>query len=378
MRSIVKKVIVLLIIGGVVVTVSLLAKKGCAQGSNVLYQYEKITTGDVTKSISASGRLDIFDSVLVTAGINGTVSKLIADYNDYVKAGDLLAVLDSLEADMNLNNYTETYKRAQLELESVKEVYESKKNLLEEKLVSQREFDESRRAFERSHTIYNQTKMQYESFLGAVNAKKVFAPASGMILMRGVEQKQPITIGTTIYTIAPNLRKLKLIINIDESDIGFVKNGLAVSFSVSAFPEKIFNGTITQVRMNPVLIQTGNSTVKMVTYESLVECDNSNLLLRPGMTVSAMVNIDTRKNVLRSPNAAFMTAPIPDDSEPGKKFVWKRDRRSMRAIPMDKIEVETGVIGDDFTEITGGDIKLNDEVLVGIRKKDKMNVPTAK
>jgi HlyD family secretion protein len=378
MRSIVKKVIILLIIGGFVVTVSLFAKKGCAKDSNISYQYEKITLGDVTKSISASGRLDLFDAVLVTAGINGTVSKLIADYNDYVKAGDLIAVLDSLEVDMNLNNYTETYKRAQLELESVKEVYESKKNLLEEKLVSQREFDESRRAYERSQTIFNQTKMQYETFLGAVSAKKVFAPASGIILQRGVENKQPVTIGTMIYTIAPNLRKLKLIINIDESDIGFVKNGLAVSFSVSAFPDKIFYGTITQVRMNPVLIQTGNSSVKIVTYESLVECDNSNLLLRPGMTVSAMVNIETHKNVLRAPNAAFLTAPVPDDSEPGKKFVWKRDRHSSRAIPMDKIEVTTGVVGDDFSEIAGGDIKVNDEVLVGIRKKDKMNVPTAK
>jgi HlyD family secretion protein len=378
MRSIVKKVIILLIIGGIVVTVSLFAKKGCSKDSNIAYEYEKITTGDVTKSISASGRLDLFDAVMVTAGINGTVSKLIADYNDYVKAGDLIAVLDSLEVDMNLNNYTETYKRAQLELESVREVFESKKNLLEEKLVSQREFDESRRAFERSQTIFNQTKMQYETFLGAVSAKKVFAPASGIILQRGVEQKQPVAIGTMLYTIAPNLRKLKLIINIDESDVGFIKNGLAVSFSVSAYPDKIFNGTITQVRMNPVLLQTGNSSVKMVTYESLVECDNNNLLLRPGMTVSAMVNIDTRKNVLRSPNAAFMTAPVPDDSEPGKKFVWKRDRRSLRAIPMDKIEVATGVIGDDFTEITGGEIKANDEVLVGIRKKDKMNVPIAK
>jgi HlyD family secretion protein len=379
MRSIRKKIILTAVLAGLIFLIILVSRKGCGGSSSIEYMYEKIVTGDIVKSISATGKLDLFETVVVPAGLNGVVSQLFVDYNSPVRAGDLIAVIDSFEADQNLANYSETFKRTKLELESVKEVYDSKKRLLEDKLVSPKEVNEARRSFERSQTVYNQTKMQYDNYVGAVNAKKVYAPVSGVILQRGVELKQGVAGGTMIYTIAPNMKKLKLILNIDESDIGNVKNGQNVSFSVSAFPEKIFNGTLTQVRMNPVLVEAGQTGAKVVTYESMVECNNNDMLLRPGMTVSAMINIDSRKNVLRAPNAAFMTAPVPDDSPSEKKFLWKKVKKGgTDDLPMVKVEVSAGLSGDDYTEVLSGDIKDGDKVLIGIHKNKGLKVPNAK
>jgi HlyD family secretion protein len=111
----------------------------------------------------------------------------------------------------------------------------------------------------------------------------------------------------------------------------------------------------------------------------MVECDNSDMLLRPGMTVSAMINIDSRKDVIRAPNAAFMTAPVPDESSPEKKFIWKKVKSGGTAdLPMVKVEVRTGLSGDDYTEIVSGDIKVGDKALIGMHKKQGLKVPNAK
>ncbi len=358
---------VLFIILGIIY---LMNKSGTKEGS-MEYEYDAVSVGDVSKSISASGKLDLFRSEIVVSNINGIATQIPADFNQSVKAGDLLAHIDSTEVDINFANAKETFKRVSLELESMKDFYESKKMLFEEKLVSQKEVDESRRNYEKALTHYNQNKLSYDSAVGAVNAKNVYAPVSGTILQRDVEVRQNVLAGKPLFIIAPDMKKLKLVINVDESDIGYVKSGLMVNFSVSAYPDKVFSGTIMQVRMNPVLVALGPSS-KIVTYESLVECDNSNVLLRPGMTVTALVNIAKKSGVIRVPNAAFMISPIPVDSSIGKKYIWKKESLSLKSIPMRRIEVKTGIIGDDYTEVTGSDLKEGDEILVGMHNKFDM------
>ena len=343
------------------------AQKGCSKESSMEYEYETVSVGDVRKTISASGKLDLFETTAVLSGINGIAKHVVADFNQFVRQGDLLAEVDSPETDTNLSNYAETYKRAQIELDSTKDYYESKKNLLAESLVSAKEVDEARRNYEKTLTVFNQTKIAYNNFLGAAAAKRVYAPLSGMILQRSIEPKMPVTTGMPLFVIAPDMKRMKLVVNVDESDIGYVRKGLIVEFSVSAYPDKVFSGEIKQVRMNPVLVPTGGN--KVVTYEALVECSNSEMLLRPGMTVSALVNIDRKVNVIRVTNRAFMISPMPVENQIGKKFVWKRNRLSVKAVPMERIEVKTGLIGDDYAEITNGVLKDGDEVLVGMHKK---------
>jgi HlyD family secretion protein len=373
-----KKTLFIVIISAVILGIIYLVQKGDSNGNAMEYEYEPVSMGDVSKSISASGRLDLFRSETVLSRINGVMSQLFADFNQNVRMGDLLGHIDSEEADGKFADVKETFRRASLELESVKDFYESKKTLFEEQLVSQKEVDEARRNYEKAQTVFNQTKLIYDNASAAVNAKNVYAPMSGMILQCDVTLRQPITVGKMLFVIAPDMRKMKLIINIDESDIGYVKAGLPVDFSVSAYPDKVFSGTIMQVRMNPVLVVVGPNN-RITTYESLVECDNSKLFLRPGMTVAALVNIARKSDVKRVPNAAFMISPVAVESVMGKKYVWKKERLTMKSLPMRRIEVKTGIIGDDFTEVISDELKVGDEILIGMHKKfDMKGIPDGK
>ena len=362
-----KRYIVLPVLAAGLIILIYSVQKGCSKDTGMEYEYDGVALGDVRKTISASGKLDLFDTTVVTSGLNGLARNVVVDFNQFVRQGDLLADIDSPETDSNLANYGETYKRTQIELDSIKDFWESKKKLCEEKLVSQKEVDEARRNYEKALTVFNQAKLSYNAYQGAASAKRVYAPISGMILQRSVEPKMPVTVGKELFVIAPDMKRMKLIVNVDESDIGYVRKGLIVEFSVSAYPSKVFSGEITQVRMNPVLVPAGPN--KVVTYEALVECTNKEMLLRPGMTVTALVNIDRKTNVIRVPNRAFMISPMPVDNEIGKKYVWRRTRLSVKNLPMERIEVKSGLIGDDFTEITNNVLKDGDEVLVGMHKK---------
>jgi HlyD family secretion protein len=372
-----KRYVILALLASGLILIVYSAQKGCSKESTMEYEYESVTLGDVRKTISASGKLELFDTTVVVSGLNGIAKNVVVDFNQFVRQGDLLAEIDSPETDANLVNYAETYKRTQIELDSTKDYYESKKKLFEDSLVSQKEVDEARRNYEKTLTVFNQTKLTYNNFLGASNSKRVYANTSGMILQRSIEPKMPVVAGKELFVIAPDMKRMKLIVNVDESDIGYVRKGLIVEFSVSAYPDKVFSGEIRQVRMNPVLVPAGGN--KVVTYEALVECANTDMLLRPGMTVTALVNIDRRTGVIRVTNRAFMISPLPVDNQIGKKYVWRRTRLSVKDVPMDRLEVKTGLIGDDYAEITNNVLKDGDEVLVGMHKKfDIKGIPNGK
>jgi len=154
---------------------------------------------------------------------------------------------------------------------------------------------------------------------------------------------------------------MTLIISIDESDIGSIKNGQPVYFSVSAFPDKKFYGSISQVRINPV--KTGG----LVTYQALVVCSNDEAMLKPGMTVTATVIIDERKSVLAVSNQAFMVNPDGSAASGAEKFLWKRDG-VLGSQSYKRIKVKTGLMGDMFTEITQG-VSETDEIMTKIREE---------
>jgi HlyD family secretion protein len=175
------------------------------------------------------------------------------------------------------------------------------------------------------------------------------------------EKNQPVGVNTPLFLLAEGLNKMVLTINIDESDIGYIKVGQQVIFTVSAFPEKRFTGKIQQVRINPV--KSGS----LVSYQSIVICDNDELLLKPGMTATATVVIDEKKDVIRVLNQAFMVTPDDEDiSGSSKGKIWIKS--GVVGKPYKGIEVKTGLSGDLYTEIISG-LSGNEEVLIRIKGK---------
>ena len=179
-----------------------------------------------------------------------------------------------------------------------------------------------------------------------------------------VKKNTPIAVSTPLVLLAPNLSRMILTISIDESDIGYIKPNQQVVFSVSAFPDKKFSGTIYQVRINPV--KAGG----IVTYQALVLCDNSGLLLRPGMTATATVIVEEKKDTLMVLSQALIVSPedVPNVNST-KKIVWKKTG-AISGKSYKGVEIQTGLQGDMYTEVISG-LKENDQVLVRIQAEKK-------
>ena len=205
-----------------------------------------------------------------------------------------------------------------------------KENLIPKEQLKQTEIKYRSSQISRKHSL-----MSYNDALKQKRNTRIHAPVNGIILLKNVEENTMITEGKFVFMIVPNLKKMRLIIGIDEADIGNVKNDQKVTFTVSAFPEKSFYGKVSQVRMNPV------NKGGIVTYESIVECNNDGLLLKPGMTATASVLVAEKINVLKIVNQAFIVSPRDVKLVEGGRYVWIKDKVSFKNQPFKQIKIRT-------------------------------------
>ncbi len=251
-----------------------------------------------------------------------------------------------------------------MKIHSAERKLEASKKMLEEKLVPKENVRTAEMELRSLKVSMKHSNMAYSNLMEQKSATRMRAPVSGTILSRHVDENVNTVSGRLAFIIAPDLKKMRLIINIDEADIGGVKEGQKVTFSVSAFPNKTFGGKVKQVRMDPH--QSGG----VVTYDALVDCSNEELLLKPGMTATASVLVARKENVLRVLNQSFLVNPKKINYPPGKKFLWIKDNISLDSIPMKMKEIKIGLMGDMYTEILDK-LPMDSEILIRIDEKDK-------
>ena len=308
----------------------------------VLDKDEKTTTystvfplkKDLVVSVSATGNLEPTNSVDVGIEVSGTILEIYVDYNDIVKKGQLLAKLDTTKlvsqvdstkaalsvANANLLESKINVKDAKRELQRVQELYKE----TDGNYPSTKEIDGALITYEKSkavHEALKAQKAQAEAFLKSneEDLKKavVTSPIDGIVLNKVVEVGQTLVASMqipTLFTLAEDLKNMEVIVSVDEADVGQVNKGQLVEFSVDAYPDKIFKGVIKQVRMNSTMVNN------VVTYETVVTVDNSDLLLRPGMTVTADITTKVVKDALLVPNAALRFSPPLKEKEKNKEF----------------------------------------------------------
>lgn len=315
--------------------------------------------GDVIRTISVTGKLEIINPERVLCKVAGFVSKIHVDYNNTVQKGQLLLKIDNPDLDRSINQTKDNNETLKQRLLLTERQYEADKKMFQENLISSSAIKNSEINYNSTKISYKYSEVAYNDLLKQKEDTSVRAPVAGFILSRNIEENVGVVNGTLVFVIAPDLKKMRLIISVDEADIGNVKNGQNVSFTISAYPDKVFSGVITQVRMNP--IQVGG----LVTYESLVECNNDELLLKPGMTATASILIAKKENVLRVLNQAFLVSPQKIQFNPGKKIVWIKKKSALISRDLDKIDVKAGLVGDMYTEILAN-ITTDDEVLIRI------------
>ncbi len=350
----------------VLILVVFLIVRGCTGSSEASYQYDKITVGEVRKSISVSGKLDVLNSYTVVSKINGVANRVYVDYNQRVAKNQLLAVVDSAEIEQQFQRAAAQLERARLDMDGAKAELDSKRSLFKDNLIARKDFELSELNYKKFAAGYRQASVDYNIARKNRGFARILSPAAGTVFAVMVKAMEPVLVNRPLFVIAEDLRKMYLTITVDESEIGKVARGQAVTFTVSAHPGVTFNGKIDQVHFNPIM------TGIIVTYQAIVICDNSKLLLKPGMTATATVIVAEKKNVARIPNEALIVWPVEGTPPPDKKFLWKSIKGTSKDLPVKRVEVKTGLVGDTHTELILGKVKIGDGVLVRANRKMKI------
>lgn len=360
-----KKAFILVVILAVLIIAVIV--KSCGVSRNVSYEYEKISRGDIVKTITVSGTLNVLNSYTILSKINGVVNKVPVDFNQVVKKNQLLATIDSTELDQQKMRVLAQLDRAKLDIVGAKMELDSKRDLFKDSLISKKDLEQAELNFQKISAQLQQFRVEYNIVAKNLSYTEILSPASGTVISVLVKPTDLVGMNKPLFVVAEDLKKMYLTIQVDESDIGKINKGQKVSFTVSAFPNNTFEGKIDQVHFNPDTSSTG-----IVTYQAIIICNNSELLLKPGMTTTATVIVAQKINVKRVQNDAFIVAPRKIETVPGKKFVWRKSRIAVDEIPVEQVEVKTGTVGDTYTEIESESVKIGDEILIRIDKKLKI------
>ncbi len=330
---------VLVVAAGVLLGGSLLKNNKAAV---VKYKMEKVAKGDIEAVVTTTGMVNPIKQVEVGSQVSGKIAKMYVDYNSQVKEGQILAELDrqpfETRVAQNQANYQSavaSLEKAKVTLDNLKAKYERSLSLAEKNLISPDEKEAAQANYlgaktdvQRSEASLEQAKSQLESSKLDLGYATIRAPMDGVVISRNMEVGQTVQASFSapkIFVMANDLTKMQVECDVDEADVGRVKEAQRVRFTVDAFPETTFQGTVNQVRFSPTVTQN------VVTYTTVVDVSNPELKLRPGMTATVNIITGEAKGVLRVPNSALRFTPnLPQEElakimkEAGERMFAKR------------------------------------------------------
>ena len=339
---------------------------GCQKKTEFTYKTAEVEKQDIITSVTATGTIEPVTSVTVGTQVSGIVSKLYVDYNSVVKAGDVIAELDRTNLISELSSAKASLNSAQSELDYQKANHDRYKTLFDKGLISANEYEQARLSYIKSQQTVTNHKENVKKAQTNLGYATITSPIDGVVLSKEVEEGQTVASSfntPTLFTIAKDLTDMRVIAKVDEADIGEVKEGQRVSFTVDAFPNDNFSGSVSQVR------QEATTESNVVTYEVVISAPNEELKLKPGLT--ANVNIFTMeiKDVLTLPSKALRFTPNQamlsegetiQDCE-GKAKVWVKEGNVLKAK-----SVKTGITNGSLTQITEG-VEAGTEVITEIQ-----------
>jgi HlyD family secretion protein len=279
------------------------------RGKKYDFRFDKVTMGDLTVYVTATGTINPVTSVDVGTQVSGIVAKLYADFNSVVKKGQVIAQIDSTFLVQAVKDADANFERAKAQFD------DSKRNLTREKVLLDRGLD-SQLNYDAALTTYESNTASMKSAQASIDRAKInlayatiYAPISGVVVNRAVNIGQTVAASfssPTLYTIANDLSRMQVLTTVDESDIGRVSIGQEASFTVDAYPEENFRGTVSQIRLAPLTVQN------VVNYTVVIDVNNAQLKLMPGMTANVKILVASMQNVLKIPNMALRFQPPPE------------------------------------------------------------------
>jgi len=334
------------------------------------YRTAPAKIGDVTQAVSANGTLNPVVLVNVGTQVSGTVKKLSADFNDRVKAGQVLLELDPalLQAQVRQDEATLASARAAVELARANEM--RAQTLMAQDSIARQDYETAVQARKSSEAQVAQAAALLAKDQTNLDYSVIRSPVSGVVVNRAVDLGQTVAASfqtPTLFQIAQDLRKMQIDSSFAEADVGAIKVGQPVQFTVDAFPTRAFTASVRQIRLNATTQQN------VVTYDVVVAVDNPGEILMPGMTAYVSVIVARRSQVLLAPNAAlrFRPAAATTDAAPSRTGATEKARSASGTVyVLDQgrpraIRVGVGITDGRFTEIVSDEVKDGQELIVG-------------
>ena len=335
----------------------------------VNYEVFEVKKGDIRNTVTATGTIEPITQVEVGTQVSGTIARILVDYNSEVKRGQLIAELDKTVLESEYESQLATHYSNQNEYDYQKKNHERLAGLHAKNLVSDSDFETSEYQYEKARRALERSRSELLKAKTNLNYCMIYSPIDGVVISRAVDEGQTVAAmfnTPKLFVIANDLRKMRVIADVDEADIGQVKEGQKVIFTVDAFPDEHFEGSVTQVRLEPIV------TSNVVTYEVVIDAPNPDLKLKPGLTASITVLTHEKTNVLMIPLRALRFQPEEETVEivvqagtAGRKSVWIQTAEGLKSK-----NVLTGISDGIYTEVTEG-LQTGEKVITGIHLSAK-------
>ena len=355
---------VVLVAGGVWFFTGKSAKGG------IRLETAKVGRSSISNTVTATGTVEPVTEVEVGTQVSGIIDKLYADYNDVVKAGQLIAEMDKVNLKAELASAQAQLASSKSEYEYQQKNYARSKVLFDKKLISDSDYETATYNYEKSKAAYEQSQASMVKVNRNLEYATITSPIDGVVINRAVEEGQTVAAGfetPTLFTIAADLTKMQVIADVDEADIGNVEDGQRVSFTVDAYPNDVFEGTVKQIRLGDSSSSSSSSsstsTSTVVTYEVVITADNPDLKLKPRLTANVTIYTLERDNVLTVPTKSLRFVPEEEllmgtgltaensaqEAPAGKRLIWVKQGQQL----LPKV-ITVGSTSGNMIEVTDG------------------------
>ncbi len=355
------------------------------KGNAPQFRTDKVVKGDIEMAVTATGTVNPVTTVLVGTQVSGTIKNIYVDFNSPVKKGQLIARIDPAlfeaqvnQARANLFSAKANLEKAQATLVDAERTMNRNKELFAKNLIARSDLDTAETNNETAKASVSAAKSQVaqtEATLSLAETNfyytKIVSPVDGIVVSRNVDVGQTVAASfqtPTLFSIAQDLTKMQIDTNVAEADIGKVKVGQDVEFTVDAYSETTFKGKVWQVRNAPITVQN------VVTYDVVIQVANPDLKLKPGMTANVSIIVSTKKDVLKIPNAALRFKPAEKSKAVAQQkgfAVWILEQDKPKRVP-----ISTGISDGNYTELVSGEIKEGQELIVESLTKAKTPQPS--
>jgi HlyD family secretion protein len=309
----------------ILIIISLIVVNALSGNHKMAYQFAEITRGNLENTISSTGTINPVSKVEVGTQVSGILDRVYVDFNDAVRKGQLLALLDTIPLKISVMDAEANVEKITAQLDQARQEYDRNFSMFEKALISDADFLPYQYNLKMQQAALKSAEVNLRRAKRNLKYAFITSPISGTVIQRNVEAGQTVAASLqapTLFIIAENLSKMEIHAQVDESDIGQIRDGQKVRFDVTSYPDQKFTGIVRQIRLQPEVVSN------VVNYTVVIDADNEQNLLLPGMTANVDFITDERENILLIPNTALRFQP-PEEIQNEVRLKREKERESL-------------------------------------------------